>query len=190
MLNALQPSDIQRIRKTLPDKRGSIEKYLFIMDSLQVCDVSQNQEFQKKFNGFYRVRQRPESFYKAYYSYMQAYKNDDISFEDVLTYMHKHTGQIHASFSSKLLATINPNMPVWDSHVLSQLGIKSPGYYKKDRFAATVKTYEVLKGWYESYLKTQNARDVIDTFNTIYPTFLITDTKKIDLALWSLGVKD
>jgi len=52
-----------------------------------------------------------------------------------------------------------------------------------------VTTYGVLENWFADYLKTQNAREVISLFNEIYPTVNITDVKKIDFALWSLGEK-
>ncbi|MCL2696885.1 MAG: hypothetical protein FWE74_02245 [Oscillospiraceae bacterium] len=119
---------------------------------------------------------------------MQQYKYIDISFEDVITHIHEKTNRIEASFSSKLLATITPDNPVWDKNVLTQLSINHPQYYQKDRLETTIKTYYDIEKWYASYLKTQNAQDIIDQFDILIPNIL-TNVKKIDLVLWSMGVK-
>jgi len=106
-----------------------------------------------------------------------------------LIHLHELTSRHEPSFASKLLATINPDKPVWDVNVLSNLSIKPPRYYAKNRLMEIVTTYGVLENWFADYLKTQNAREVISLFNEIYPTVNITDVKKIDFALWSLGEK-
>ena len=91
---------------------SSIEKYNWIMKRVQEVDVSADADFQRFFNGFYRIRQRPASFYKAYYAFMEQHKHDPaLTFEDVLTHLYRETGTMQASFSSKLLATVNPDMP-------------------------------------------------------------------------------
>ena len=109
-----------------------IEKYNRIMKRVHETDVSVDADFQRVFNGFYRMRQRPESFYRIYYEYLERNKdNGDLTFEDVVTYLYHETGSIHASFSSKLLATVRPDMPVWDKFVLQNLGLRAPITMKK-----------------------------------------------------------
>ena len=46
------------------------------------------------------------------------------SFGSVIEELYRRTGRIEASFSSKLLSALDPNMPIWDSIVLSKLHIK------------------------------------------------------------------
>jgi hypothetical protein len=167
-----------------------IRKYTNIMERLHNCDVSQDREFQKAYNGFYRVRQKPQEWYQIYYDYMQRHKSDNINFDNVLTYLYKKLDRLESSFSSKLLATINPNMPVWDANVLSQLSIKAPSYSQSNRLNATIETYSVLQKWYAVYLKTPNAQEVTTRFDELFPNTQITDLKKIDLILWSMGRKN
>ena len=47
------------------------------------------------------------------------------SFEEILVYIHEHVSNssIEPSFSSKMLATIDRDKPIWDSRVLIALGI-------------------------------------------------------------------
>lgn len=40
-----------------------INKYLKIMQMINNVNVLEDKEFQRLFNGFYRIRQRPSSFY-------------------------------------------------------------------------------------------------------------------------------
>ena len=77
-------------------------------------------DYQKNFNGYYRVR-RDSSWLKTFYDYMEKNKNNtDITFEDILCKLysipHNTTKDmattVEASFSGKILATINPNNPV------------------------------------------------------------------------------
>ena len=159
-----------------------IEKYNWIMKRVHETDVSSDVEFQRVFNGFYRIRQRPASFYASYYTYLEKNKNNQkISFGDIVTYLYQETGSIHASFSSKLLATVNPNMPIWDKFVLQNLGLRTPYSYEKDRLQKTIQLYQKICDWY----KTDEAIKKLAVFNQQFLGTNITDVKKIDFILWA-----
>lgn len=159
-----------------------IEKYNWIMQRVHETDVLSDAEFQKFFNGFYRIRQRPASFYASYYTYLERNKNNEnLTFQDVVTYLYQETGSIHASFSSKLLATVNPNMPIWDKFVLQNLGLCAPYSYEKDRLQKTVQLYQKIYEWYT----TEEALQKLAFFNQQFPDTNITDVKKIDFILWA-----
>ncbi len=123
----------------------------------------------------------PKNFYRCFYRYLEEHKFDTaLTYEQVLTYLFQETGCIHASFSSKLLATVRPEMPVWDKYVLSNLGLKAPYYSCKSRFQKVLDTYQ------------KNLRLVSDpggpikvaVFDANFPNVDITDVKKIDFVLW------
>ena len=159
-----------------------IEKYNWIMKRVHKTDVSSDAEFQRAFNGFYRMRQRPASYYASYYTYLEKNKNNqDLSFEDVTTYLYQETGSIHAPFSSKLLATVNPDMPIWDKFVLQNLGLRTPYSYEKDRLQKTIQLYQKICDWYQ----TDEAIKKLAVFNQQFPGTNITDVKKIDFILWA-----
>ena len=159
-----------------------IEKYNWIMKRVHETNVSSDVEFQRTFNGFYRMRQRPASFYASYYTYLEKNKNNQaLSFEDIVTYLYQETGSIHASFSSKLLATVNSNMPIWDKFVLQNLGLRTPYSYEKDRLQKTIQLYQKICDWY----KTDEAIKKLAVFNQQFPGTNITDVKKIDFILWA-----
>ena len=49
-------------------------KYDFIMAKFSKTDVSKDEEFQKRFTGFYRIRRSKELFLEKYYAYMESLK--------------------------------------------------------------------------------------------------------------------
>ena len=100
-----------------------LEKYNYIRENLHKCGVSKDEKFQKTFNAFYRVR-RDEEGRNKFYDYFEEKKNiSNITFETIIKDIFLRTGNIEASFSSKLLSTINPDMPIWDQYVLKNLDL-------------------------------------------------------------------
>ncbi len=163
-----------------------LTKYSNIMDEVFDVDVSKNELFQKSFNGFYRIRQRPKVFYTTMYEYIETHKHSQVSFEDVLRHFFDKLGRIEASFSSKVAATINPNLPIWDSIILNHLKLKKPGYHlpKDKRLNQTVDLYNSISKFYTDFLKHKLADKMISDFDEQYPKANISNIKKIDLILW------
>ena len=87
---------------------------------------------------------------------------------------------VEASFSSKMIATLNPQMPIWDKYVLQNLGLKAPYSYAKNRLTKVVRLYDQIIQWYD----TEEAKHCLEIFNQHYPNVEMTDTKKIDWILW------
>jgi hypothetical protein len=161
-------------------------KYSQIMRLVMISNVQTDKCFQKAFNGFYRIRQRSNSFYRALYGYLEKNKNKKTSFEQTLVFFYRKFKRFEPSFSSKIVATINPNFPVWDSVVINKLRIKVPERHlsQEVRFKKTVKIYGDIVKWYVDFLKTKEARRIIKIFDKMIDTPNITDTKKIDLIIW------
>lgn len=179
--------DKAKVEKSLGKLESGLNKYLLIMKDFHNIDVSKDLDFQKKYNGFYRMRQRKVDFYEDYFAYMQENKrNVSLTYQDVLTHFYEKFNRIEASFSSKLLATINPNMPIWDSVVMCNLGLKKPSYSCKDKLAETINIYTQIKSWYEDFLASDEAREWIRLFDEKYNGIEITDIKKIDVILWQI----
>jgi hypothetical protein len=175
---------IQQARDILNTDKLTIGlgKYVEIMHEVKKINVSTNMNFQKKFNGFYRVRQRTPEFYECYYSFMENNKNNSVSFEETLLHIHEKLHRVEASFSSKLVATIDPDFPIWDTIILENLGFKRP--YGKDRLNKTVELYNKIIEWYKIFLASGLGINIIGLFEKKYPDVLISNTKKIDLILW------
>jgi hypothetical protein len=121
---------------------------------------------------------------------MEDHKNKEVTgatFEEVLKVLHDKNGKIEASFASKLLHTINPKMPIWDQWVMKNVGIARPRYGSANQWQKTIAAYDRLTDWYEKYLQTENAKELISLFDKEFPAGVeITDVNKIDLVLWQM----
>ena len=96
------------------------------------------------------------------------------------------TGNIEASFSSKMIATIDPDKPIWDQYVLQNLGMELTGKTQAEKLAYAVTLYAAIENWYADYLLTEEARENIRLFDQILPDYRwVSDVKKIDCLLWS-----
>lgn len=166
--------DVARLEK-------EVKRYCDLMQNLHKTNVSENKDFQRKYNGYYKMQRRSADFYRCYYEYLDRQKNNvGLTYEEVLRYIYEQTGRVEASFSSKLLASANPNMPIIDSRVFEFLGFGLPYYYEKNRIEKIISLYEKLVHWYQS----EDSNGFLDKFNEILPNVEISDTKKIDFILW------
>ena len=178
--------DQAKVELALTKVDSGLKKYMGIMTDFHNVDVSKNLEFQKNFNGFYRIRQRTTDFYSEYYDYMEKNKTNNVTYAETLTHFYNRLNRIEASFSSKLIATLNPEMPVWDIYVLKNLGLRKPSYTSKDRLRQTIDLYQSVCDWYEEFLRTNDAKILINCFNKKFGDTNISDTKKVDLVLWQM----
>lgn len=171
--------------------------------TLPSVNVATDKAYQKNFTNYYKVR-RDREWLKAYYEYMEQHKNDkSISFEQILRYLYglphrvKKSSvhpdgiatSIEASFSSKMLATIDPNYPVWDSQVIRALGIRlEESLCDEAKIRAYVQAYAELTTEIRSFLSTAEGRKCIAEFDLTFPNYThLSPFKKIDFFLWNIG---
>ena len=174
----------------------SFDAYLKTQE-LHNTNVSTDIEYQKNYNSYYRVR-RDRNWLKAYYDFMEIHKTDhDISFEKILREISSvpHNAKngtiksIEASFASKMLATINPNYPIWDSQVIRALDISiDPTLIGEDKIMAYVEAYTKLTREIGDFIKTAEGLMCIKQFDATFPNLTYLNSfKKIDYYLWNIG---
>lgn len=175
--------DIEAAILTLKKRKKDLAAYCEIME---MAEHPERPEFQKKYDAFYRVR-RNDVWRKEYFRLMGTYKKRrNASFGEILLRLYQATDQIEASFASKMLATIDADMPIWDSKVLAVLKLKVSGTKADIRFSNTVLLYDRICVWYRDFLKTDNANMMIRRFDEEFPEFQsMSPTKKIDFILWA-----
>ena len=162
-----------------------LEQYGYIISQWKTVDVSADEDFQTKFNGYYRVRRNAE-WREFYYALFQRGKSEKLSFADIITYLYEQTGNVEPSFSSKMYATLNTDKPIWDQYVLKNLNLQLEGK-GEERLHNAIDLYVRIEAWYEEFLKTQNGKDCIDAFDKALPIYSwISNTKKIDCFLWGM----
>ena len=176
------------VKKAISDERIRIglRKYKEIMDFFLEVNASENIDFQKKYKGFYRMRFLENDFIDIYFSFLEEHKTINIkpTFHNTLEYFFKKFNRVECSFISKLLATLDQNLPIWDSNVLRILSIKKP---LKDKLNESVVIYNNLVEWNNDFISSEEGCKWVKFFNEEYTNSNITPIKKIDLILWKLG---
>jgi hypothetical protein len=177
-----------QIKDALPKVSGGLRKYLSIQEFLSAGVNRTNSEaFERSFVSYYKVR-RAISWRKTYFALLLGAspmgRNKSTNFQEVLNYLHRHTGRVEASFSSKLVATIDPNQPVIDSVVLGNLGARLPFPYKANRLLEIGLLYDRLRDCFVKFLGTEDGEFLVSEFKSQYPEFRITNIKMLDFILW------
>ncbi len=181
----LKPEDFDQILTRLQGKR-SVEKYARIQELVLGVDVSKSKEFQRLFNGFYRVRQKSQSWYAQFYSLFQAAKGfQPLSFGMLLEDLRHRTNRLEASFTSKMFATLRTNQPVIDRFLLKHFKMRLPYWNETDRMAKAVAVHSQLRERLELLSLTPEGQQALDAFEARFPDFpSISTLKRIDLMLW------
>lgn len=167
--------------------KPGIQKYLTLMEQLDQIDVSTDMAFQRIYNGFYRVRQRQRDWYEAYYSLMEQRKGSKPKFAEILDHLHRVTNRFEPSFASKLVATLDPARPVWDVHVLRNIGQEAPAYHSRTKIEDAKYCYSQIENWYQRFLASAQGTDWVGIFNEqVQESARLTDLKKVDFILWQM----
>jgi hypothetical protein len=165
---------------------GAVQKYSWLQTQLHSINVSSHDagEFQRRFKGFYRVR-RNQAFCGPFFGLLEREKaNVGIDFASVL--LEVSTDRVEASFSSKLVASIRPDMPVWDREVMRNLGIRTtgPAGDRNDKIRATLQRYEDLGTRMTQFLHDAQFLELRRAFDQRFPGTVVSDMKVMDFFLW------
>ena len=166
--------------------------YVKIMNLVAKEDFHATPEFRKIFNGFYKIRQKSQEWYDKYYELMEEQKKEQRTFEEILIQLNNVKPSVEVSFASKLIATINPDMPIWDQYVLRNLGLedewkKCSVASKEERIKKAVDIYERIQTFYSDFQSSDEGKECIRVIDEALPKYAdrISYAKKIDYILWS-----
>ncbi len=174
--------EIQQSLERLADGLG---RYQWLQAKVLKCDASTDCAFQRRFTAFYRVRRNPE-WRREFFSLMEESKRGGISFSEALQAIHRSTRRIEASFSSKLVATLDPSKPVIDKFVLRCFELRLPYWGSAGRVENTIELYEKLCLKYDGFMTSPDGVRIRNMFDERYPNANIVDIKKMDLVLWQI----
>ncbi len=139
--------------------------------------------FRRRFNHFYRVR-RNTAWQGSYFAIMGRARREALQFTAVLDELRQATNRLEASFASKLIATLNPSLPVIDKFVLRNVGLSLPGQTVPNRDAAIVRLHSALQASFGAFLQSEDGQYLIRKFRRQYPDAGVTEVKMLDLVLW------
>jgi len=169
-----------------------LDVYLFLRENLACADAPEiTATYQRKFNYFYQVRRNAawrEKFYALYFRHAKERRAD---FAHVLNTLFKETGKIEASFASKFVAMIDPDLPLIDRHVLSYLDQELPTNRRspEGRIATIIELYGNMKEGFTAFLETDRGRYLVARFMVEHKDKKISPMKMLDFVLWQSGGK-
>jgi hypothetical protein len=174
-----------QVAQALPKIEKPLRTYLWLQDrAATLINPEGEEEFCRKFSGFYRVRARDAGWRSAYFGLMRELRGQPLHFKTCLTRLQSVTGRIEASFASKLLATLDPNLPVIDKIVLGHLGLRLPSWGASDRIEKATNVYQALTETLAEYVGSSSGKRAIAAFRATYGGAQVTDVKIVDLILW------
>ena len=106
---------------------------------------------------------------KNYYQIFEDNKsNGQVSFDNIIGELYKKTGRIEPSLVSKMLASINPHMPIWDSKFFHRIGITPSRNKGDEKLKETINLYKKIAIWYDDTIsKDEEIIEYIKIFNDI-----------------------
>lgn len=179
--------DDQVILAAILRAKNDISEYLWLMQTLREVDVTENAEFQERFNAFYRISQRSQAWHASYYRLLETAKVIGAEFADILNALWEETGRFEPAFASRLVATIDPSKPNWDRFVLMNTGLRAPSYLDPDKIRRAARVYQEICDWYSTRLQSPGGQKILEQFDEAvaeHPE--IRELKKLEFVLWHL----
>lgn len=172
------------VAAALPRVRRGLGQYRSLQARLYATDCRTDRAFQRDFNRYYRIRRGP-SWQGVFYDLMEREKTERRGFEAVLRDVHAQLGLFEASFASKLVASVDPSLPVIDQFVLKNFELSLPARTAPSRIEGIVVVHQQLAGAYARILASPEGRAAVAQFDAAYPDSAdLHGLKKLDLLLW------
>ena len=83
-----------------------------------------------------------------------------------------------------MLATINPNKPIWDKYVLKHLKIRVKEKDKDKKIEEAINIYKKIEEKYKEYLEDNNIKETINRIKKILNDERISDIKILDFIIF------
>ena len=178
-----QPS-AAALRKAIQGAQGHLAAYRRLMQLLPEVDVTKDEEFQQGFVAFHRISHRSPAWQTTYFQLLEVAKVIGVEFADVLHELWEETGRYEPAYASRLVATADPGMPVWDQLTLTRTSLRAPGYLDPDKLRKAGDVYYQIRKWYAAYLESPGGQRLVDLFDETAPEFRdINALKKVEFAL-------
>lgn len=164
-----------------------IAEYLWLMRTFREMDVTENTEFQQRFNAFYRISQRSHAWHAVYFGLLETAKVPGAEFADVLHALWEETGRYEPAFASRLVATVDPTKPNWDRFVLMNTGLRAPSYLDPEKIMRAARVYQQICDWYSIRLQSPGGQRILELFDDAVDEHEdICALKKLEFVLWHL----
>jgi hypothetical protein len=170
-------------------KRKEVVSTLLYLNRVRdSADLAREPEYQRRFNGYYRVRQQPARFYDAFYEllYFSASAPESATLDNLLQNLYESSGKRRLSFCSKLLATVRDDAVVFDCNVASYFGLRASPLPKSGWMDAALRRYNYVREKVALFVSDSGWPVVRATFDGAFPEAShLPCIRKGDLLIWA-----
>lgn len=174
---------------------SDVRRYVALRDQMRTVDVSTDLEFQNAYRDYWRMSlsRHGTYFYSQYFRRMQALRQSDSkpTAEDLRTLSllsdRPDRPSLQFSFATKLLTTLDPREPVYDTHVTSFYFFIPPASDRplEARLAGLLDFYDFLRGEYARVLSHGLLEVPIRRFRQeVADDPSLADERVVDLLIW------
>ena len=178
------------------DEDLDIRTYLNLLDRLRIVDVARDPHFQGKYCRYWRLfgAGLSQNFRSEYFELMEELRGRPLpSIREVTRILYEVPSNsggrrtLQFSFASKLLHTLDPHRPIYDSMVATFYGFSVPNMTKgfEGRLQVFLAFYDFLVAEYKNVLTTQVLEQPIAIFRHQFSVSNeYTDEKIVDTLIW------
>jgi len=178
------------------DPYQDIKPYIRIMKSFRERNILEDYNFKATFRQYWRLNPARliDSFYDSYFSLLESCKDDeDIDIEFIARKLYeipnrKNEGRsLQFSFASKLVHTVIPTKPVYDSMVTSFyfLPLPQPHWDNERKLQNALKNYMFIESEQKRVLNEGILDDSMIKFREHFDLDdIYTDQKVVDTLIW------
>ncbi len=185
-----QASIINKLKK----RENDAALYFYIKSVFaQNNPISNNTEFKEKYKSFYVMRTAGLS-QQHFEKYFELLDRHETSLETILNELYviktlKQLNSLQFSFATKLLHTLDNNLPIYDNQVKKTLGLPAPYDYSDSndkKMRSLLSYYEKLKKIYRQLLEKEPVKKLIGDIRKElgWTAEKINDVKILDFILW------
>ena len=163
--------------------------YCWLQDNLHKRNVAVDTEYRKKFSGYYRMRFVSQEYCDQFFELFEEIKSESSpSFRVVSQKLFQVDGKHEFSFITKMLHTIEPSRPIYDSQV--DIALEIHRYYQpnfEEKLRQDEHILAQISAAYRELASSPGMIELLAEFDKIIPGHTMSAEKKIDFILWALG---
>ncbi|KAF2518847.1 hypothetical protein E0W68_06215 [Flavobacterium salilacus subsp. salilacus] len=174
----------------------SISVYSFIKERFISSNIIDDYIFQFVYKSYYRIENAglTPDFKKRYFEILKELQNTkNFEIEKTISDLYriknrKNQFSVQFSFTTKLLNTINENLPIYDSEVAKVFSFSQP--YSRpynQKIEIYLNQYSQINDAYKRIIEENLLYNVVKKFDSKFTNNNIGAIKKLDFIFWSTG---
>jgi len=173
---------------------GALVTCVYLTERFRACDVSKNEVYKLIYSRYYGLKGAAltEAFFARYFELLENTKHsgfDPLAIAQNLKEYPNRKGQLSLQFSfiTKIGATFDPNLPIYDSRIVELFGIRNSKLIRDydERILAHLDDFEEIKRRIDMCLKVPPFSDLVNRCHLVNTAGILPDRRLADLILWA-----